>query len=110
MKRKAAGKLTHGEHNQLVNKLIGVVTGIKADLKQIMENHGVPASLVKRRLEIIPEAQSGVDKRVLDLVQQHRIDSLDKLTPENSKLQLVKDFVDAIVTQRSQKSTTRNML
>ena len=108
MKRKAAGKLTHGEHNQLVNKLIGVVTGIKADLKQIMENHGVPASLVKRRLEIIPEAQSGVDKRVLDLVQQHGIDSLDKLTPE--KLQLVKDFVDAIVTQRSQKSTTRNML
>ena len=47
-KRKAEGNCTRGENNQLVNKLIGVVTGVQPVLKPIMENHGVPASLVKR--------------------------------------------------------------
>lgn len=84
---------------------MGVVTGHPADIKAIMENHGVPASLPKRKLETIPEQQSGVDKRVLDLVQEHGVASLDELKPE--KLKLVKDFVDAIVTAITEKHNSK---
>ena len=72
-----------------------VVTGLRSDIKPIMENHGVPVSLPKRREVIKPEPQTGVDKRVLDLVMTHGIASLDELTPSVRKNVL--DFVEALI-------------
>ena len=57
--------------------------------------HDVPTSLVLRKEVIKPESQRGVDKRVLKMIQEYGIKTIDDLPP--LQMQLIRKYIEALI-------------